>query len=104
MLTLSPIDIIPILFCLAGLVIPLFYSNTKYKAVAVITCMFVVSFAGAWVMHTLSSKQDFGTMFSRLFSLIGISHITFISVQSSMYWRLIMERVGFFKKDEDHQS
>jgi len=101
MLTLSPVDIIPILFCLAGLIIPQFYSNTKYKAIAVITCMFIVSFAGAWVMHALNSKQDFGAMFSRLFLLIGVSHITFISVQSSMYWKLIMERVGFFKKEEE---
>jgi len=100
MLTLSVIDLIPIVFCLAGLVVPQFYCNTKYKAIVVITCMFVVSFAGAWVMHALSRTLDFGMMFSRLFSLIGISHITFISVQSSMYWKLVIERVGFHNKGE----
>jgi hypothetical protein len=101
MLTISIVDVIPILFCLAGLVIPQFYTRTRYKAVVVIFCMFLVSFLGSWVVHVLAPKSDFGMSFSRLFSLIGISHITFISVQSSMYWRLILERIGLHKKEEE---
>src|SRR6185312_11691575 len=92
MLTISITDIIPIIFCLAGLVIPQFYNRTTYAAVVTIACMFIFSFIGAWVMHSISA-QDFGTVFSRLFLLIGVSHVTFISVQSSMYWKLVLERV-----------
>jgi|SRR5882762_8880601 len=99
-LTLSPVDIIPLIFCLAGLVIPQFYGNTKYKAAVIVACLFVVSFIGAWIMLA-AFKQPFSMMFARLFSLIGISHVVFSTAQSSMYWKIVLERVGFYKKERE---
>lgn len=99
MLTLSVVDIIPIIFCLAGLVVPQFYSNSKYKAAVIVACVFIVSFAGAWIMQA-AFNQVFSTMFPRLFSLIGISHVVLSTAQSSMYWKIVLERVGFYKKEE----
>lgn len=101
MLTLTVVDIIPLIFCLAGILVPQLYNSTKYKAAVIVVCMFVVSFIGAWIMQA-SFKQPFSMMFSRLFSLIGISHVVFSTAQSSMYWKIVLERVGFYKKDEDH--
>lgn len=104
MLTISYIDILQIIFCLAGIVLPQFSAKTKYVGIITIACMFVVSFFGAWIVHTLDHSQTFSVVNARLFSLIGISHIVFISVQSSMYWKLIFERVGFYKKDEKEKT
>ena len=103
MLTLSIIDIIPLIFCLAGLVIPQFYGNTKYKAAVIVACLFAVSFIGAWIMQAFF-KQPFSTMYARLFSLIALSHIVFSTSQSAMYWKIVLERVGFYKKEEDQSS
>jgi hypothetical protein len=100
MLTLSVVDIVPIIFCLAGIAIPQFYTNTKYKAAVIVASMFIVAFAGAWIMLA-AFHQAFSTMFPRLFSLIGISHIVFSTAQSSMYWKIVLERVGFYKKDKE---
>jgi hypothetical protein len=101
MLTISYIDILQIIFCLAGIILPQFSAKSKYAGAIVIATMFLVSFAGAWVVHALDPKQTFSAVNARLFSLIGISHIVFISVQSSMYWKLIFQRVGFYKKEEE---
>jgi hypothetical protein len=98
-LTLTVVDIIPLIFCLAGILVPQLYNSTKYKAAVIVVCMFAVSFAGAWVMSAVFS-QAFSTMFSRLFSLIGISHVVFSTSQSAMYWKIVLERVGFYKKEE----
>jgi membrane protease YdiL (CAAX protease family) len=103
MLTLGVVDIIPLIFCLVGIVIPQLYNSTKYKAAMIVVCMFVVSFVGAWIMLA-SFNQPFSMMFSRLFSLIGISHVVFSTAQSSMYWRIVLERVGFYKKEEEQKS
>jgi len=100
LLTLTVVDIVPLIFCLAGIVIPQLYNSTKYKAAVIVVCMFVVSFIGAWIMQA-SFGQTFSTMFSRLFSLIGISHVVFSTAQSSMYWKIVLERVGFYKKEGD---
>jgi hypothetical protein len=102
-LTLTVVDITPIIFCLIGIVIPQFYSNTKYKAAVIVVCMFIVSFAGAWIMQ-VSFKQPFSMMFSRLFSLIGISHVVFSTSQSAMYWKVVLQRVGFYKKEEEEEK
>jgi hypothetical protein len=61
--------------------------------------MFLVSFVGAWIMF-VAFQQQFSMMFARLFSLIGISHVVFSTAQSSMYWKIVLERVGFYKKEE----
>lgn len=98
-MTLTVVDIVPLIFCLIGIVIPQLYSNTKYKAAVIVACMFVVAFAGAWVMQ-VSFNQPFSMMFPRLFSLIGISHVVFSTSQSAMYWKIVLERVGFYKKEE----
>ena len=100
MLTLTVVDIIPLIFCLAGVVVPQLYNSTKYKAAFIVICLFIVSFVGAWVMHA-AFKQAFSTMFARLFSLIGISHVVFSTAQSAMYWKIVLERVGFYKKEEE---
>jgi|SRR6185295_3542860 len=101
MLNVSYIDIMQIIFCLAGIIIPQFSNKKKYAGAITIACMFIVSFFGAWITHAFAPEQAFSTINARLFSLIGISHIVFISVQSSMYWKLIFERVGFYKKEEE---
>lgn len=98
-MTLTVVDIVPLMFCLAGILVPQLYSNTKYKAAVIVICMFVVSFVGAWIMQA-SFRQPFSMMFARLFSLIGISHVVFSTAQSSMYWKIVLERVGFYKKEE----
>lgn len=103
MLTVSYIDVLQIIFCLVGIILPQFSAKSKYAGVIVIATMFVVSFFGAWIVHTLDQHQAFSAINARLFSLIGISHIVFISVQSSMYWKLIFERVGFYKKEGEEK-
>lgn len=101
MLVISYIDILQIIFCLAGIVLPQFSAKSKYAGAITIASMFIVSFVGAWVTHVLDKNQTFSTVNARLFLLIGISHVVFISAQSSMYWRVIFERVGFVKKEEE---
>jgi len=103
MLTLTVVDIVPLIFCLAGILVPQLYNSTKYKAAVIVICLFVVSFVGAWVMRAVFN-QTFSMMFPRLFSLIGISHIVLSTAQSSMYWKIVLERVGFYKKDKEEQS
>lgn len=101
MLTVSYIDILQIIFCLAGIVLPQFSNKKRYAGAITIASMFIISFFGAWITHMLDPKQTFSAVNARLFLLIGISHVVFISVQSSMYWKIIFDRVGFYRKEEE---
>jgi hypothetical protein len=54
--------------------------------------MFLVSYLGGYLLH-IYFGQDIGTIFVRVFIVMGISNVVFVSGQVELY-----QRLGFTRK------
>jgi len=78
-----------------GIIIPRFFVGTRlivYFGVVTVSCMFLVSIAGACLISLLDPTAGVETLFIRLFTVIGVANVVYISGQIEMLRRLNITR------------
>jgi predicted membrane channel-forming protein YqfA (hemolysin III family) len=90
---MDTIDFIVILLSIAGLVLPRVLAKFFVELLAFMTLaiMFLVSYLGGYLLH-LYFAQDIGTIFVRVFIVMGISNVVFVSGQVELYQRMGLTR------------
>jgi uncharacterized membrane protein len=93
-----------------GIILPHLFSKTKivvYFGVVTVTCMFLSSIIGAYIIHMFSDIEA-NTLFTRLFIVIGISNVVYTFGQFEMMRRMGITRESFDeakkKYKEEHKS
>jgi len=87
-------DLAMLIASIVGIILPHLFSKTKiivYFGVVTVTCMFLVSIIGAYLIHLISG-DSIEALFTRLFIVIGISNVVYVFGQFEMMRRLGITR------------